>query len=87
MKRIALGLWLMLVCATTGAQGLRPMDLDTAIALALERSPRLAIERQTLEAAQAERVVASARPNPTVSMARQARAPLVGHRWPAGPQP
>lgn len=79
MKRIASGLWLMLVCATTGAQGQRPMDLDTAIALALEHSPRLAIERQTLEAAQAERVVASARPNPTVSMTRQARShPLSG---------
>ena len=66
-------------CAGTWAQASAPLDLEAAIALALERSPRLAIERQTLETATADRQVAAARPNPTLSLSRQARSqPLAG---------
>jgi cobalt-zinc-cadmium efflux system outer membrane protein len=62
------------ICAGTWAQAPAQVDLESAIGLALERSPRLAIERQTLETANAERQVAAARPNPTLSFGRQARS-------------
>lgn len=46
------------------------VDLNTVLQLALERSPRLALERQGISIAEAERTTAGAYPNPTLSYGR-----------------
>jgi outer membrane protein, heavy metal efflux system len=46
------------------------VDLATVLMLAQERSPRLALERQGISIAEAERTTASAYPNPTLNYGR-----------------
>lgn len=46
------------------------VDLTTVLMLAQERSPRLALERQGISIAEAERITAGAYPNPTLSYGR-----------------
>jgi len=43
------------------------LDLATLLRLVAERSPRLAVERVSIEAAEADRITAGALPNPTIS--------------------
>lgn len=46
------------------------VDLPTVLRLAREANPRLALERQEVTSAMADRVTAAARPNPVVSVGR-----------------
>lgn len=46
------------------------LTLPTLLKLVAERSPRLAVEQVAIESAQAERISAGARPNPTISYGR-----------------
>jgi len=74
MHRGLSALVLALVCTAGGAQSLpERVDLSSLINLARDRSPRIALERQAIVAAQADRQVAGARPNPVLSYGRQAR--------------
>lgn len=65
---------IILLLATEGVWAEPPpdaVDLETVLTLALEVSPRLAIERQGIAMAKAERVKAGAMPNPTVNYGQQ----------------
>lgn len=46
------------------------LTLPTLLKLVAERSPRLAVEQVAIESAEAERISAGARPNPTISYGR-----------------
>jgi cobalt-zinc-cadmium efflux system outer membrane protein len=63
---------LLLVGVSAYGQSLpETVSLDTVLALASEANPRLSLERQSVEAAQADRRTAGAYPNPTVSYGKQ----------------
>lgn len=80
MSRFLSALVLSVLCPMGWAQApSERVDLDAVIALAREASPRIALERQSITTAEAERQLASARPNPVFSYGRQARGnPLSG---------
>jgi cobalt-zinc-cadmium efflux system outer membrane protein len=66
----------LVAAAGVGAQGEeragvpQAVDLDAVLRLALERSPRIALEQAGVAQAEAERVAAGAYPNPVVSYGR-----------------
>lgn len=64
---------LCLLLPTAHAQSTQPpeqIDLPTVLGLAREGSPRIALDRQDIDLARADRRIASALPNPTLSYAR-----------------
>ena len=64
---------LLLILPVSQAQPVPPpeqIDLPAVLDLARAGSPRIALERQDIELARAERRIASALPNPTLSYAR-----------------
>jgi len=63
---------LLLVGVSAYGQSLpETVNLDTVISLVRETSPRLSLERQNVEAAQADRRTAGAYPNPTINYGKQ----------------
>lgn len=72
MKLNLLSLALLLLTPSVSAQDApQSVDLPTVLNLAREVSPRLALERQGVAMAHAERRTSGAYPNPTLSYARQ----------------
>jgi cobalt-zinc-cadmium efflux system outer membrane protein len=71
MKRVLIAMGLVLFAGNVLAQELpERLNLPALLRLVAERSPRLAVERAGIEAAEADRVTAAAIPNPTVSIGR-----------------
>ena len=68
MKRALIAMGFVLFSGNVYSQELpEQLDLATLLRLVAERSPRLAVERIGIEAAEADRVTAGALPNPTIS--------------------
>lgn len=71
MKRVLIAMGFALVSGNVLSQELpERLSLPALLRLVAERSPRLAVERAGIEAAEADLVTAGAIPNPTVSIGR-----------------
>src|SRR6185295_3483241 len=68
VKRALIAMGFVLFSGNVYSQELpEQLDLATLLRMVAERSPRLAVERIGIEAAEADRVTAGALPNPTIS--------------------
>jgi cobalt-zinc-cadmium efflux system outer membrane protein len=71
VKRVLIASALALFCGSVLSQDLpERLNLPALLRLVAERSPRLAVERAGIDAAEADRVTAGAIPNPVVSVNR-----------------
>ena len=69
MKRVLVAMACLLISANVRSQELPELlTLPALLRLVAERSPRLAVERAGIDAAEADRVTAGAIPNPTISL-------------------